>query len=158
MGNHGRVRFGWNRLQKITKYNEVLREEDGGLDVREGAGMKLTKSKRQWVLNKVNFYSDILGIEPPKVFLTMSDYNQWKADKRSKKGERVGRTECYGVCHKKDGFIVILPKSSPSLKHLDDTIRHELIHYTKSYNHCSSVFEDRMKRLKKGMVKNGRFI
>ena len=39
MGNHGRVRFGWNRLQEITKHNEVLREEDGGLDKCEGVEM-----------------------------------------------------------------------------------------------------------------------
>jgi hypothetical protein len=119
--------------------------------------MKLTKHKREWVLNKVELYSKFLEIEPPKVFLTMTEYNKWKQEKRTQRGERVGRTNCYGVCHKKEGFIVILPKVSPSLKHLDDTIRHELIHYTKSYNHCSKQFETAMKRLKAGRVKNGRF-
>ena len=120
--------------------------------------MKLTQKKREWVIRKVEGYSEVLGIESPKVFLTMSEYNFWKENKRKEKGERVGRTNCLGVCHKSEGFIVVLPKRSPSLKILDNTIRHELIHYTKSYGHYSKEFKDRMKRLKQGKVKNGRFI
>ena len=119
--------------------------------------MKLTKHKRVWVMNRVNHYCKILRIDSPNVFLTMAEYNVWKKERRKFKGQHVGRTQCLGVCHKKDGFIVILPKVSPSLNHLDETIRHELIHYTKSYNHCSKDFERCMIALKKGKVKNGRF-
>jgi hypothetical protein len=119
--------------------------------------MKLTPSKREWVMKKVADYSATLGIEPPKVFLTMAEYDKWKAEKRTFRGEHVGRTNCYGVCHKEEGFIVILPKESPSLERLDQTIRHELVHYTKTYNHCSEDFERCMVALKKGRVKNGRF-
>ena len=123
----------------------------------DGVKMKLTKHKKCWVMNKVKKYSEVLGIDPPKVFITMADYNRWKKEKRTHKGEKVGRTNCYGVCHKKEGFIVILPKESPSLKKLDNTIRHELIHYTKTYNHYSKDFERCLKALKKGRAKNGRF-
>jgi hypothetical protein len=71
---------------------------------------------------------------------------------------RVGRSNCLGVCHRKDSFIVILIKRSSDLEDLDHTIRHELLHYAKpSYNHYSAEFEDRMKKLKLGKIKNGRF-
>ena len=121
--------------------------------------MRLTQHKREWVINKVKYYCEVLGIVEPKVFLTMSEYNTWKAQKRLESGfRRVGRSNCLGVCHKVDGFIVILPKRSRNLKCLDNTIRHELIHYSKpSYNHYGANFLDRMKRLKKGQIKNGRF-
>jgi len=121
--------------------------------------MKLTKSKRQWVDNKVKHYCELLQIQAPKVFLTMSEYSAWKKIKREESGyTRVGRSNCLGVCHRDDGFLVILVKRSPSLARLDQTIRHELIHYTKpSYNHWSETFKDRMEKLKKGKIKNGRF-
>jgi hypothetical protein len=94
--------------------------------------------------------------------MTMAEYDQWKKDFRRvnnlKKGTRVGRTTCLGVCHRDMYFIVVLVKRSPSLIHLDDTIRHEMIHLAKpSYNHRSKEFADRMKRLKQGKLKNGRF-
>ena len=119
----------------------------------------MTTSKRKWVINKVDYYCKLLEINPPKIFLTMADYNRWKTEERARTGaKRVGRTQCLGVCHRDSGFIVILVKRSPNLERLDQTIRHELIHYAKpSYNHHSKDFADRMKRLKLGKIKNGRF-
>ncbi|KKM04471.1 hypothetical protein LCGC14_1763890 [marine sediment metagenome] len=121
--------------------------------------MKLTKSKMTWVINRVNHYCKLLEITPPEVFLTMAEYNQWKVQKREESGySRVGRSTCLGVCHRQDKFIVILIKRARDLVRLDDTIRHELIHYAKpSYNHYSLAFRDRMNKLLKGKIKNGRF-
>lgn len=122
--------------------------------------MKLTKSKREWVNQKVSHYCILLQVNAPKVFFTMAEYNNWKAEERERTGfRRVGRTRCLGVCHRSQGFIVILVKRVANLSALDDTIRHELIHYTKpSYNHCSTVFHQRMEQLKKGQITNGRFV
>lgn len=122
--------------------------------------MKLTESKRKWVLNRVEHYCQLLEVPAPRVIMTMADYNRWKAEERKRVPyKRVGRVSCLGVCHRDAGFIVILVKRSPNLERLDQTIRHELIHYTKpSYNHRSLVFQKRMDQLKKGQIKNGRFI
>lgn len=121
--------------------------------------MKLTPAKRNWVSKKINHYCSLLKIETPNVFLTMAEYDQWKKEKRLKTGKiRVGRSNCLGVCHKRDNFIVILVKRAKNLDSLDETIRHELIHFSKpSYNHYSKEFKDRMKKLKLGKIKNGRF-
>lgn len=122
--------------------------------------MKLTKAKQKWVLDKVAHYSSTLNINAPTVFMTMARYNGWKMANRERTGQRIGRANPYllGVCHRDEGFIVVLVKKSPNLSRLDETIRHELIHYAKpSYNHCSQTFQDRMDQLKKGKVKNGRF-
>lgn len=123
--------------------------------------MKLTKAKRAWVEQRVAHYSDLLQVKPPKVFCTMAEYNRWKAEIRRYKGQRVGRSaRCLGVCHRQNGFIVVLVKNRwhKNTAMLDHTIRHEMIHYTKpSYNHQSAVFHKRMKQLKQGKVKNGRF-
>lgn len=120
--------------------------------------MKITKSKKDWINKKVKYYCSLLQIEPPQVFLTMAEYNCWKIDERRYKGERVGRTNFLGVCHRLSKIIVILVKKSSCLNCLDDTIRHELLHYAEpSYNHFSNIFHAGMKKLKKGKIKNGLF-
>lgn len=129
--------------------------------------MKLTEAKRKWVLNKVEHYCSLLKCPVPKIYLTMADYNRWKDTFRAKPGEHIGRTNVLGVCHgnirsmrtDEFNFIVILVKRHKDTKQLDDTIRHELIHWAKpSYNHCSKEFFDRMEKLKKGKLNaNGRF-
>lgn len=123
--------------------------------------MKLTEHKRKWSEEKINHYCSLLKCSVPKVFLTMAEYNSWKKQKRAESGyKRVGRTEALGVCHRQDGFLVILIKRSPSLDKLDDTIRHELIHWAKpSYNHRSQRFFDCMRKLKIGRLNDvGRFV
>lgn len=120
--------------------------------------MKLTESKKNWVIARVNYYCKLLEINPPNIFFTMAEYNRWKDTKRTIPREHIGRTQCLGVCHRDEGFVVLLVKKSPNLPRLDQTIRHELIHYSKpSYNHRSIEFHDRMKRLELGHIKNGRF-
>jgi hypothetical protein len=67
------------------------------------------------------------------------------------------------VCHgnyknEKWKLIYLNVKRHDDLKGLDNTIRHELIHWAKpSYNHRSAEFADRMNKLLKGDIKNGRF-
>jgi hypothetical protein len=136
--------------------------------------MKLTSHKKQWVLDRVDKYCQLLQIEPPTVILTRKEYEDWKEQKREERRQRliklcgfayngymrVGRGSRYlGVCHRIDKMIVILIKKSPNLSRLDQTIRHELIHYARpSYNHHSKEFRDRMERLLKGKVKDGKFV
>lgn len=125
--------------------------------------MKLTVAKKEWVLNRVKHYSDLFCIAPPpKVIMTMAEYNRKKEELRERytRHIRVGRSNPWllGVCHRKDGFIVILVKRHKNTAHIDHTIRHEMLHFCKpSYNHCSAIFQDRMERLKQGKLKNGRF-
>lgn len=125
--------------------------------------MKLTKSKRIWVDNKFTKYCEVLQIEKPNILLTRKEYELFKIQLREKinyQYTRVGRcvSNVLGVCHRKDNTIFINVKAEPNCKRLDQTIRHELIHYAKpSYNHCSENFDDRMKRLLNGSIKNGRF-
>lgn len=122
--------------------------------------MKLTLNKIIWIADRVVHYCNLLKVEVPYVFTTMQEYNEWKRTVRTIKGERVGRSNCLGVCHRREKFIVILPKRSSNLINLDEVIRHELIHYAKpSYNHCSRQFYERMRALKSGHInENGRFI
>lgn len=122
--------------------------------------MKLTQSKRDWVMQKVNHYCSLLKVESPTVFFTMSEYDRWKIEQRRKTGfVRVGRSNVLGVCHRISKFIVVLVKRHADLEDLDKTIRHELIHYTKpGYWHGGPEFRDRMERLKRGDISaTGRF-
>lgn len=123
--------------------------------------MKLTKSKKEWVIKKVKCYCDLLQVVTPTILFTMAEYNRKKEEMRKQKKKKyVGRDNpyLYGVCHRDEYFIVILVKRHTSLNNMDNTIRHELLHLTKpSYNHKGKDFFDRMDRLKKGWIKNGRF-
>lgn len=137
--------------------------------------MRLTISKIEWINKKVDYYCNLLEITPPRVMLTRKEYEKWKLQKRQQiindfklqnpdlpisivAHTRVGRSNYLGVCHREEGFIVLNVKAESTLKAIDNTIRHELIHYAKpSYNHQSQTFQDRMKKLKRGKIKNGRF-
>lgn len=122
--------------------------------------MKITPFRREWISNRVSRYCSLLQVEPPRLILTFAEYDRWKKEKRSQSNYvRVGRGSSYlGVCHRNDSMIFLNVKRALNLRGLDDTIRHELIHYTKpSYNHYSVSFRVAMERLKQGKVKNGRF-
>jgi len=132
--------------------------------------MKLTESKIKWIKNRVNYYCKLLEVEEPPLILTRKDYEEMKAKRRAINQHYRGRnfSRFLGVCHgnvtyqgvNKDYVLVALNvKKHYNLKQLDETIRHELIHYSKpSYNHRSFIFYDRMYRLLKGRVnEQGRF-
>lgn len=120
--------------------------------------MKLTTHKKQWLEEKLILYCQLLEIEIPALILTKKEYENWKQEKRTNSNQRVGRVNYLGVCHKKDNLIVLNVKHHQNLLALDDTLRHELIHLAKpSYNHRSKTFVDKMRKLKQGKIKNGRF-
>lgn len=123
--------------------------------------MKLTEHKRKWIQDKVVHYCSLLQVEVPTLLLTRKEYKLHKEVIRQETGyTRVGSSpsRVYGTCNRKRKVIFLHVKKTPNSKWLDDTIRHELIHYAKpSYNHHSPEFRDRMKLLKKGRIVNGRF-
>lgn len=131
--------------------------------------MKLTDSKVQWIKERVEYYCKLLEVDIPPLILTRKEYEQMKATRRAINPHYRGRnfSRFLGVCHgnityigkNKEAILIALNvKKHFNLKQLDETIRHELIHYAKpSYNHRSFNFFDRMKKLQKGNIKNGRF-
>lgn len=129
--------------------------------------MKLTPSKIEWIKTKVNNYCQTLSVKPPTfLILTRKTYQEWKEWRKETNPHYKGRnfSRFLGVCHgnckyERFGMIALNVKLSPNLKRLDETIRHELIHWSKpSYNHRSQEFFDRMNKLKQGKIKNGRFV
>jgi hypothetical protein len=128
--------------------------------------MKLTNSKIQWIKKQVNNYCKLLEVKPPTfLLLTRKNYEEWKAWRRTWQDRYRGRnfSRFLGICHgnfkyNRCRMIALNVKRHRNLEQLDNTIRHELIHYAKpSYNHRSFNFYDRMNKLKKGKIKNGRF-
>jgi hypothetical protein len=128
--------------------------------------MRLTDSKIQWIKNRVNSYCKLLEVEVPTfLILTRKHYEEYKDWRKEINNNYRGRnfSRFWGICHgncKNERFkmIALNVKQHPNLKSLDQTIRHELIHWSKpSYNHRSVEFYDRMNKLQKGDIKNGRF-
>lgn len=128
--------------------------------------MKLTESKVSWVRERVAKYCEALEVPPPTfLILTRKGYEEWKDWRKEINPSYRGRnfSRFLGVCHgnyKLERFkmITLNVKRHYDLKGLDNTIRHELIHWAKpSYNHRSKEFHDRMNKLLKGDIKNGRF-
>jgi len=124
--------------------------------------MKLTGNKRQWIFKRVNEYCKILNMPIPLLLLSRKEYEQWKIKEREKILQknngiydtarmRVGRTvrpSLYGVAHKDDNMIFLNVKASRNLSRLDQTIRHELIHFYRTYNHYNPRFIGLMEDLK----------
>lgn len=133
--------------------------------------MKLTESKVSWVRERVAKYCKLLEIEnPPLLILTKRNYDFYVECCKDALPNYRGRTwrRFWGLCIGSiktwknqpilNRVICLNIKALPNLKCLDNTIRHELIHFTKpSYNHRSQEFHDRMNKLLKGDIKNGRF-
>lgn len=112
--------------------------------------MKLTEAKRQWVYKRVKEYIDILNIPMPELILTRKEYEARKDERRTREGQHVGRTwhKFYGVAHRDENMIALNLKLSPNLARLDQTIRHEVIHLYRRYNHRSERFYNWMEELK----------
>ena len=134
--------------------------------ITKGGLMKLTEAKVSWVKEKVSKYCKLLEVPTPTfLILTRKGYEEWKDWRKEINSSYRGRnfSRFLGVCHgnyKNERFkmITLNVKKHCNLNSLDDTIRHELIHYAKpSYNHRSQEFQDRMNKLLKGDIKNGRF-
>jgi hypothetical protein len=128
--------------------------------------MKLTESKISWVRERVAKYCELLEVPSPTfLILTRKHYKEYDAWRKELNPHYRGRnfSKFWGICHgnyKNNRFklIALNVKQHPNLKALDRTIRHELIHWSKpSYNHRSIEFYDRMNKLLKGDITNGRF-
>jgi len=126
----------------------------------------LTDAKVSWVRERVAKYCEALEVPAPTfLILTRKGYEEWKDWRKEINPSYRGRnfSRFLGVCHgnikcERFGMIYLNVKKHNDLKGLDNTIRHELIHWAKpSYNHRSAEFADRMNKLLKGDIKNGRF-
>jgi len=120
--------------------------------------MKLTKSKQQYVKNKVIEYCKSMKCDVPNwLFLTASEWNEFKAYVKEtrfagRKRNLKDPNKYWGLCWKEYKAIGIFVKKHPSLKWLDNTIRHELVHWVRRYNHRSMAFAKNMNQLKMGTL------
>ena len=84
-----------------------------------------------------------LGVDHPKVFWT-------KKEVREKyPGERLGK-RLLGKCSRDDGWILIVYNKHNGLRQLDNTLRHELIHWRFPQVNHGPRFDKLMKQLKNG--------
>lgn len=122
--------------------------------------MKLTKSKREWVKNRIIKYCNEMNCERPSwLFLKASEWNEWKEYNKKKDGWKRFRNAApsyLGICDREGGAIAIFVKKFISLDALDRTIRHELAHWVRSYNHRGQDFARIMDEIKKGKLKANR--
>lgn len=105
--------------------------------------MKLTENKRQLVKNKVIHYCKKIGCEIPNwLFLTKSEWQEWADYRKEITGIKRYRNSAnyLGIASKTSKVIAIFVKNARNVKDLDNTIRHEVIHLAKSYNHNSKQF------------------
>lgn len=116
--------------------------------------MKLTEHKKQWVHSRIREYCKSMKVVPPSwLFLTQKDWKQWAVYIKEQTGQKKYRqsdSNCLGVCCYKRKVIAIFVKRFETLKRLDQTIRHELVHYVRRYNHHSKEFHRCMEQLRKG--------
>lgn len=122
--------------------------------------MRLTTAKVQWVKNRIQKYCDSMEAEYPSfLFVTKSEWTEWAAYRKDLEGfKRYRNASRYlGICDYKRKVIAIFVKSFSSLDRMDETIRHELVHYVRRYNHHSESFCECMDQLKKGTLKAKNF-
>ena len=125
--------------------------------------MKLTAARQAKIERTCCRYLDSLGYTSPVRFLlTRKDHEAWKHNERNEKSyleciqggyyERGRSSAFLGVCYSDENVIYLNVKHAFNWKSLDDTIRHELVHLVRKYNHRSMSFGKCMKRLKAGTL------
>jgi hypothetical protein len=101
-----------------------------------------------------------MGCEVPNwLFLKASEWNEWKEYNKKKDGWKRFRnagSRYLGICDSERGVIAIFVKKFISLDAIDRTIRHELAHWVRSYNHRGTDFARIMDEIKKGKLKANR--
>ena len=88
--------------------------------------MKLTENKRKRILNLVKKYSKNFSVMEPKVLFTVKEVLD--APRHVTKGGRTSMYRKYGRCYYRAPMIFINVKQSPNVKHLENTIVHEIVH------------------------------
>jgi len=118
--------------------------------------MKATEQKKQWVKNRIIKYCQEAEKEVPSLLLlTKKEWQEWAEFKKQQIGvDRYRNAGNYlGICNHKSKVIAIFIKNHCSCNHLDQTIRHELAHYFRRYNHRSEAFARTMMAIRLGKFK-----
>lgn len=107
----------------------------------------MTTKKQTILLNRMKVYLKRLGmIEEPKIIWTLRELIE---QPKNIVGRRASKNTL-GECYFRSNLIYIAYNKHHSLSSLDNTLRHELIHYRFSSLNHGPKFELRMKELKKG--------
>ncbi len=126
--------------------------------------MKLTEARQAKIERTCCGYLDSLGYaESVRFLLDRKSHEDWKRRERNDKSylesisnghyERGRSSKYLGVCYKDERVIYLNVKKSSCWGRLDQTIRHELIHLVRSYNHRGIDFARCMIKLKKGALR-----
>ena len=95
-------------------------------------------------MERLDKYCKQLGVEYPEIYWTK------KALKEKYSGENLGK-RLLGKCSRDDGWIIIVYNKHNGLRELDDTLRHELVHWRFPQVNHGVRFEKLMKQLKDGI-------
>lgn len=104
--------------------------------------MKLTPELEIHINERVTYYSQKLSIKKPKCVLRVKDVLALPRD--ITKGRRTSAYRYYGVAYIKDNILFFNIKLLPSIKRLELTIIHELIHLRFPYLQHGSKFKERI--------------
>ncbi len=100
--------------------------------------MRLTPNLEDWIDNQVTKYSTQLSIAKPKYVLRVKDV--LTLPKEITRGRRTSAYRYYGVAYLKHNTVFFNVKRSNSLRKLQETIAHELVHLRFPYlNHGSAL-------------------
>ena len=110
----------------------------------------MTTKKQEILLERMKKYCDQLGVsELPKVVWTLKELMEMP---RSIVGKNRAGKRTLGTCYYRDNLIYIAYLKHHNLTSLDNTLRHELIHYRFTGIPHGKRFEKKMKELKQGMT------
>jgi len=107
----------------------------------------LTTRKQEILLERSKQYCKQLGISPePKFIWTLKQVRELP---KSIRGQRVNKN-AWGYTFNRANLIYIATNKTKKLTHLDNTLRHDLIHYRFDGLPHGKNFERRIKDLKNG--------
>ena len=96
-------------------------------------------------MERLDTYCKQLGVEHPEVFWTK------KAFKERYPGQRVVMRHRLGLCWRMKGAILVVYNKHNGLRHLDYTLRHELVHWRFPQVKHGARFEKLIKQIKDGV-------
>ena len=96
-------------------------------------------------MERLDTYCKQLGVEHPEVFWTK------KAFKERYPGQRVVMRHRLGLCWRMKGAILVVYNKHNGLRHLDHTLRHELVHWRFPQVKHGARFDKLIKQIKDGI-------
>tara|TARA_B100001750_G_scaffold225450_1_gene217287 strand:+ start:184 stop:624 length:441 start_codon:yes stop_codon:yes gene_type:complete len=101
-------------------------------------------NKKTILMERLDKYCKQLGVEHPKIYWTKKEVREKYS------GENLGK-RLLGKCSRGAGWIIIVYNKHDGLRQLDDTLRHELVHWRFPQVNHGVRFEKLMKQLKDGI-------